>query len=244
MDNVVIKIKDKEILAKVRNYKNSNKIKLYFRGTTLNISKPTFCSYNEVKKVIKQNEEKLYKEYIEIINPNSNRINFWLDNQKFLYKGLELKVRNFTNNKNVFSIVIDIENRILKIYNPVIVKKEERKEYIDKGIKNLLKNNTNALLKVKLPYWSQKTGIEYNSYKVRDSITRYGSCVPKTKDLRFSSRLIMLPEEVADAIIVHELCHIIHSNHSKDFYNLVKAYIPDYEEIDNWLKKNGKAIIF
>ncbi len=53
----------------------------------------------------------------------------------------------------------------------------------------------------------------------------------------------MLPEDKVDAIIVHELCHILHNNHSKEFYELVKKYIPNYEEIDKWLKENSKAIL-
>ena len=40
-----------------------------------------------------------------------------------------------------------------------------------------------------------------------------------------------------EAVIVHELCHIVHPNHSPAFYNLVKTYIPDYEKIDQKLKK-------
>ena len=71
---------------------------------------------------------------------------------------------------------------------------------------------------------------------------KYGSCIPKTKALHFSSRLVMLKEEAIDAIIVHELCHIVHPNHSKDFYNLVESYIPNYKEIDKYLKENSKLI--
>ena len=70
-----------------------------------------------------------------------------------------------------------------------------------------------------------------------------GSCIPSKKILHFSNRFIMLPEDKVDAIIVHELCHIIHSNHNKEFYELVKKYIPNYDEIDKWLKENSKMIM-
>ena len=102
--------------------------------------------------------------------------------------------------------------------------------------------NTEAILQEKLLYWSKKTNITYNSVKVRDAKTKYGSCTPKTKALHFSSRLVMLKEEAIDAIIVHELCHIVHPNHSKYFYNLVETYIPNYKEIDKYLKENSKLI--
>ena len=93
-------------------------------------------------------------------------------------------------------------------------------------------------------YWSKITQIDYNEVKVRDAITRYGSCMPTKKNLYFSSRLIMLPENIIDAIIVHELCHMRYKNHNKEFYDLVAKYIPNYKEIDRWLKKNGKIIMF
>jgi len=127
---------------------------------------------------------------------------------------------------------------------PYWYKEEEIKTAVDKCIKNLFKKNTELLLKERLPYWNKVTGIEYNSVNVRDAKSRYGSCVSKTKDLRFSGRLIMLPIDKVDGIIVHELCHILYSNHSKNFYEKVTQYIANYREIDKWLNKNNRMIIF
>ena len=53
----------------------------------------------------------------------------------------------------------------------------------------------------------------------------------------------MLPEDKIDAIIVHELSHMTYSNHSDKFYSLVQKYIPNYFEIDKWLKKNVKRVM-
>ena len=83
-----------------------------------------------------------------------------------------------------------------------------------------------------------------NQVKVRDATTRYGSCMPSKKNLYFSSRLIMLPDDKVDAIIVHELCHMKYKYHDKQFYDLVATYIPNYKEIDKWLKQYGKIIMF
>ena len=81
------------------------------------------------------------------------------------------------------------------------------------------------------------------SYKVGDATSKFGSCIPSKKIMHFSNRLIMLPERMVDAIIVHELSHIIYPNHSKEFYNLIKKYINDYDEIDKWLKINSYQIL-
>lgn len=54
----------------------------------------------------------------------------------------------------------------------------------------------------------------------------------------------MLPDDKVDGIIVHELCHMRYKYHNEDFYNLVKKFIPNYKEIDAWLKKYGEVIMF
>ncbi len=122
--------------------------------------------------------------------------------------------------------------------------KPGRKRIIDQNIKQIFKNETQKLIQKRLPYWSKLTNLQYNSFKIGDATSKFGSCVPSTKALHFSNRLIMLPEDKVDAIIVHELCHIVHSNHSKEFYDLVKKYIPNYDEINKWLKQNSKMILF
>ena len=144
-------------------------------------------------------------------------------------------------------IKIDEQNKQLNITYPEKldnIDKTTRKQYIDKGIKQLLKNNTENLLLERVPYWSKITNIPYKEFKVNDATSKFGSCISKTKVLHFSSRLIILPQEKIDAVIVHELCHIIYPNHSQNFYNLVKKFIPNYDEINKWLKKNGGIILF
>ena len=124
------------------------------------------------------------------------------------------------------------------------IPQEEAKTYGDKIMKKLLKNNTESLIAERLPYWSKVTGFNYNQVKVRDATTRYGSCMPSKKNLYFSSRLIMLPDDKVDAVIVHELCHMKYKYHDEQFYGLVATYIPNYKEIDKWLKQYGKIIMF
>ena len=49
----------------------------------------------------------------------------------------------------------------------------------------------------------------------------------------------MAPSPIIDYIVVHEMCHLIHMNHSKEFWQMVKGILPDYEERKAWLKNNG-----
>lgn len=239
----IIKIKDLNIPFCVKNYKTAKTMKIYFKEDGLVVTKSPYVLKREVDKFIKQNEEKIYEEYKKIEEKICLKLSRWETGQTIFYKGENYIIDITYHEKNKIVIKIDEENKVFKIILPNKLNKEEEEIYIKKAVKKLFKENTEIILKERLEYLSNKTNISYNSVKVRDAKTKYGSCIPKTKALHFSSRLVMLNKEAIDAVIVHELCHIVHPNHSKEFYDLVKKYIPNYNEINTYLKRIGKLIV-
>lgn len=244
MTQKYIKLKDKDVPTNIRSYKSAKSIKIYFKGNILNISKPKCVSINEVLSLIKRNENDIYDKYIKILNSEIKTSKQWKTGEKIYYKGEQFEIVREYQDKYIVSVRIDIKTKKLIVILPKDIQEFEIKEYVDNAIKQLFKNHTEKLILEKLPYWSKKTNLKYNAVKVRDATTRYGSCMPSKRNLYFSSRLTMLPENIVDAIIVHELCHLKFKNHNKYFYNLVEQYIPNYKEIDKWLKENGKLIMF
>ncbi|MCX6757695.1 MAG: M48 family metallopeptidase [Candidatus Nomurabacteria bacterium] len=97
------------------------------------------------------------------------------------------------------------------------------KEY--KEFKELARVLVNERLKV----LNQKYKFEIGSIAIRNQKTRWGSCSGK-KNLNFNYKLFFLPPELADYIIVHELCHLKEMNHSKRFWDLVALQVPDHKE--------------
>lgn len=242
MEKTQIIIKGRKIPLVVRSYKTSRSIKAYYKGDVLYISKPCRVSLKEVDKFINNYETFLYAEYIKIKSDKNLGIKKWVDGEKISYKGKEYTIiTNNTKNKSV-KIRINDRDRFIYIDIPQGLSREERVELILKAIKKEFKKNTEQIIEEKLGYWSSATGIEYNTYRVHDATTRYGSCVKSKKALNFSSRLVMLPDRVIDAIVVHELCHIEQANHSPKFYGLVEKYMPDYKEADKWLRENNNLL--
>lgn len=239
-----LKIKDIEIPISIKNYKNSKSIKIYFKGNQLTVTKPTRLSMKKLMETLKENEEDIYKKYKKISSSEISTIKQWRTGEEIYYKGDNFSINRKYTDKLRISINIEENERQLIIFVPQNADEQAIKINVDKAIKQIFKRNTEMLIANRLPYWSKITGFEYNQVKIRDATTRYGSCMPSKKNLYFSSRLIMLPENVVDAIIVHELCHMKHKNHNKEFYDLVSQYIPNYKEIDKWLKINGKKIMF
>ena len=91
-------------------------------------------------------------------------------------------------------------------------------------------------------YFAELLGVNYNRVTIRRQKTRWGSCSGKG-NLNFNCLLIMTPPEVLDSVVVHELCHIIHPNHSKAFYDAVYKVFPEYDRCDRWLRENGSLLI-
>ncbi len=89
--------------------------------------------------------------------------------------------------------------------------------------------------------FAEKYGFTYNSVKITSAMTRWGSCTSK-KNLNFTYRLALAPDDVRDYVIVHELCHLRQMNHSRKFWNEVASIMPDYKIQEKWLKENGATI--
>lgn len=79
--------------------------------------------------------------------------------------------------------------------------------------------------------------LKYNKVKVTRADKRWGSCSSK-KNINFSYKLIMANEVAVDYVIIHELCHLLHMNHSRLYWNSVASIMPRYKEQKKYLKTN------
>jgi predicted metal-dependent hydrolase len=83
---------------------------------------------------------------------------------------------------------------------------------------------------------------KFNDIRIREQETRWGSYSRRTNRINLNFRLLFAPQEIIDSVIVHELAHIKEQNHSKRFWNLVLAAMPDYKVRRKWLRKNGNNL--
>jgi predicted metal-dependent hydrolase len=84
-----------------------------------------------------------------------------------------------------------------------------------------------SLARARLEYWNKFYQFPYNQVFIKTYKRKWGSCSHR-RHLNFNYRIIFLPPELADYIIVHELCHLGEMNHSRRFWNLVAKVMPDY----------------
>ncbi|MBN2606230.1 MAG: M48 family metallopeptidase [Thiotrichales bacterium] len=94
----------------------------------------------------------------------------------------------------------------------------------------------------KVADWEKRIGVQTQSVQIKNYRSRWGSCYSDGR-VQFNWKLVMAPKAVIDYVVVHELCHLVHANHSAAFWDLVEQHCPDFETHKAWLKENGAALI-
>ena len=85
----------------------------------------------------------------------------------------------------------------------------------------------------------KKYGIEKPALRIRDMETRWGSCLTKKGIITLNKRLLESPRNCIEYVVMHELCHLIHPNHSKTFYTFLSMLMPDWKERKIALEKSA-----
>lgn len=98
-----------------------------------------------------------------------------------------------------------------------------------------LRTDAKAIVVEKVEYFNQYYNFEYKRIFIKNQQTRWGSCSSKG-NLNFNYRIVILPEELQDYLIVHELCHLKEMNHGPNFWKLVEEQIPNYKVLNNQLR--------
>ncbi len=105
----------------------------------------------------------------------------------------------------------------------------KKKDYLNQKDKAL------TLVKERLEFYNRYYNVNYKKVTIRNQKSRWGSC-SHNGNLNFNYKIVYLPKEVQDYIVVHELCHIIELNHSRNFWNLVEEMVPDYKSLRRGLR--------
>ena len=96
-------------------------------------------------------------------------------------------------------------------------------------------------LEARAAYYAGLMGVTYNRIAIRAARTRWGSCSAQG-NLNFHWKLILMPPEVLDYVVVHELAHRKEMNHSARFWAEVERILPDYKRRRKWLKDYGTQV--
>lgn len=123
-----------------------------------------------------------------------------------------------------------------RIRRKTVKKRKPNKKYLE------YKEVARTLVLSRLEYFNQHYKLTYGKVAIRNQKSRWGSCSSKG-NLNFNYKIALLPAHLADYIIVHELCHRGQFNHSQKFWDLVGETIPNYKQLIQKLKNNGRKVV-
>ena len=98
------------------------------------------------------------------------------------------------------------------------------------------------IIPARVAHFAPLVGVTYARVTIRSQRTKWGSCSSKG-NLNFNCLLMLMPPDVLDYVVVHELCHRKELNHSPRFWAEVARVMPSYTECEAWLRTNGSALI-
>lgn len=99
------------------------------------------------------------------------------------------------------------------------------------------KKKARQLVEARIKHFNAVYNFKFQRIAIRNQKTRWGSC-SKKGNLNFNYKIVLLPLELADYIVVHELCHLGEFNHSRSFWALVEKTIPNFRELRGQLRKH------
>ena len=172
---------------------------------------------------------------ISIIRSNRKTLSIQLKHGEIIARA-PLRMKDKEIYKFIDSKKLWIEKNLAKI--------EEREKTIgnaepftEEEIKALAEK-AKTIISERVQYYAPKIGVTYNRVTIRCQRTRWGSCSSKG-NLNFNCLLALFPIEIIDSVVVHELCHRKHMNHSPQFYAEIEKVFPEYKRCNKWLKDNG-----
>lgn len=156
----------------------------------------------------------------------------FVSGESFMYLG-----RNYSLQVN---IDLNIKKPKVKLFRGkfIVTSKNKNEKDIRDAMELWYRHKGKEIITQRVKYYERFFHLRPTSIKIKEQKKRWGSCTSKN-ELLFNWRCIMARSNSLDYIIVHEMCHMIHKDHSKEFWELVASILPDYELRKEWLKNYG-----
>ncbi len=223
-----------EIIKYTITRKKVKRLNLRIRDGIVKVTTPYHLNEKEIIKFVESKSKWIY-ENVKKQEKLNKKINIAIsDGDVIFHLGEKYKLEIIKNSKNF--VKLDSINKKILIHT----KDTENKEFNKNILENFQRMEAKTYFNIILKETYKKImhlGISYPKMTIRKMKTRWGSCSYYKNRITINFHLIKQPIELIELVILHELIHFIHPNHSKEFYKIHKELMPDYKERESELKK-------
>ena len=222
-----------EVLIEYTNRKRT--ISLQLKDNKIIIKAPRTVSRKNLDEVIQKKQKWIKQRAILDFKEQNLRNRKFIDNETFYFKGNEYHLSLIWGGKEEVKIVDGL----------LLVTLKDNRSIDSKNVKSLIEDwyvrESAKILNTRTYEFAKKMKVRPKGITVKNYVSKWGSCTAKNK-ISYNWRIIMAPDCIVDYLIIHELCHIIEHNHSKNFWNYVGTYCEDFQKKRKWLREHGHML--
>jgi predicted metal-dependent hydrolase len=192
---------------------------------------PENLSETEILEVLNAKEYLINKYLVDWKELNYNKIDReYVNGQSYLYLGRNYRLK-----------LVDADQKELHLKDGFFELSNARIKDAKELFKTFYKNKLEGKIEPMIETHLKRMGLTANSIKVMELQNRWGSCSSRG-NLNFHWKCAMAPADVINYIAAHEVVHLKHPNHSKDFWNDLDKLVPNYQRHIDWLREHGAGM--
>ena len=216
--------------------KRKRTISLQVKDNKLIIKAPKTVSRKNLDEVIQKKQKWIKQRAILDFEEQNLRNRKFIDNEKFYFRGNEYHL----------SLILGSEEDVKIVDGLLLVTYKDDRPINSKNVKSLIEDfylrESSQILNTRTYEFAKKMKVQPTGITVKNYVSKWGSCTAKNK-ISYNWRIIMAPDCIVDYLIIHELCHIIEHNHSKNFWHHVGTHCEDFKKKRKWLRENGHMLV-
>lgn len=200
------------------------------------VKAPLYSSTTEVQKLVEKKADWIAKKTEEVKELQKDKpVHHYISGEVFYYRGKPL-ILNLIINQDRNRIMVKKQAGTL-----LVVSSTSESDVIKSAVIKWYRERAREVLQQKVSYYQKFIGKSVGDIRIKEQKSRWGSCSNKG-NLNFNWKILMAEDDIIDYLVVHELCHRLHMDHSKEFWDSVGKIIPDYKTKEKWLKENGTRL--
>jgi len=186
-----------------------------------------------IKELINKRMPWIRKKLKDELNITPVIVKEYVDGEIFTYLGNNYQLKSLVGSVSSVKVTSD------SIY---VSLPKKSKENIKSLLEHWYEEKAIEILTEKTNRYAKIIGVSPTTISVGDFKSKWGSCSIEGK-ISYNWKIIIAPHKILDYIVIHELCHMLEHNHSKEYWCHVKTYCNDFKEYRKWLKLNGRDLV-
>lgn len=206
------------------------------RNGVITVRPPLRMTPEQVDETVFSKRMWIYRNLAEWRDLNATKVSReWVSGESFFYLGRSYRLQLVAEQDEAVKLK---DGRFCLLRS---VLERGGNEAAQQAFESFYKDKGYARLSARVAFFAGKVGVTPGALHLKDIGFRWASCL-QNKDLHFHWKCLMAPLTVIDYIVVHELCHLHHRDHSAAFWNEVDKVLPDYRDRKEWLKARGAEL--